>query len=86
MEEHHTGIMSIKTLNQRNTKSTGTGANGVTGLGIVDSKTRTTGYTIFKVIHHRCLQQDKQYLTMWIRVGFGYGATIKISNIELVTV
>jgi len=74
-----------KDYESENTKSAGTGANGVTGLGIFDSKTRTTGYTIFKVTPP-VPTTGQAVSDMWIRVGFGHGATIKISNIELVTV
>jgi hypothetical protein len=67
------------------TKNTGTGSDGVTGLGIFDSKTRLNSYTTFKVTPPVPQTTAQQVNDIWIRVGFKASKSINISNIELVS-
>jgi len=67
------------------TRNTGTGSDGVTGLGIFDSKTRLNSYTTFKVTPPVPQQVSQQVNDIWIRVGFKASKNINISNIELVS-
>jgi hypothetical protein len=67
------------------TKNTGTGSDGVTGLGIFDSKTRLNSYTTFKVTPPVPQTTAQQVNDIWIRVGFKANKDINISNIELVS-
>jgi len=67
------------------TKNTGTGSDGVTGLGIFDSKTRLNSYTTFKVTPPVPQTTAQQVNDIWIRVGFKANKSINISNIELVS-
>ena len=66
-------------------KNTGTGSDGVTGLGIFDSKTRLNSYTTFKVTPPVPQTAAQQVNDIWIRVGFKANKNINISNIELVS-
>ena len=66
-------------------RNTGTGADGVTGLGIFDSKTRLNSYTTFKVTPPVPQTSGQQVNDIWIRVGFKASKSINISNVELVT-
>jgi hypothetical protein len=66
-------------------KNTGTGTDGVTGLGIFDSKTRLNSYTTFKVTPPVPQTSGQQVNDIWIRVGFKANKNINISNIELVS-
>ena len=67
------------------TRNTGTGSDGVTGLGIFDSKTRLNSYTTFKVTPPVPQTTAQQVNDIWIRVGFKASKNINISNIELVS-
>ena len=67
------------------TRNTGTGSDGVTGLGIFDSKTRLNSYTTFKVTPPVPQTTAQQVNDIWIRVGFKANKNINISNIELVS-
>ncbi len=67
-------------------KDTGTGAGGVTGLGVFDSKTRTTTYTTYKITPPVPAINSQVPADIWIRVGLDKGANaIQISNIQFVS-
>ena len=67
-------------------KDTGTGVNGVTGLGVFDSKTRTTTYTTYKITPPVPATSSQVPSDIWIRIGLNKGANaIQISNIEFVS-
>ena len=67
-------------------KDTGTGANGVTGLGVFDSKTRTTTYTTYKITPPVPATSSQVPSDIWIRIGLNKGANaIQISNIQFVS-
>ena len=63
------------------TRNTGTGSDGVTGLGIFDSKTRLNSYTTFKVMQPVPQTSGQQVNDIWIRVGFKASKNINITNI-----
>lgn len=68
-------------------KDTGTGANGVTGLGVFDSKTQTSTYTTFKITPPVPSTSSQVPSDIWIRIGLDKGANaIQISNIQFVSV
>ena len=67
-------------------KDTWTGANGVTGLGVFDSKTRTTTYTTYKITPPVPATSSQVPSDIWIRIGLNKGANaIQISNIQFVS-
>ena len=67
-------------------KDTGTGATGVTGLGVFDSKTRTTTYTTYKITPPVPATSSQVPTDIWIRIGLDKGANaIQISNIQFVS-
>ena len=67
-------------------KDTGTGATGVTGLGVFDSKTRTTTYTTYKITPPVPAINSQVPADIWIRIGLDKGANaIQISNIQFVS-
>jgi len=67
-------------------KDTGTGVGGVTGLGVFDSKTRTTTYTTYKITPPVPATISQVSSDIWIRIGLDKGTNaIQISNIQFVS-
>ena len=68
-----------------NTRATGDDYDGVTGLGIFDSKIVEANSTTF-VVTPPVPNSNQVVSDIWIRVGLRKNAAIRFTNIELVTV
>ena len=71
-------------MNQR-IQTTGDDYDGVTGLGIFDSKIVEANSATF-VVTPPVPNSNQVVSDIWIRVGLRKNASIKFTNIELVTV
>ena len=75
-----------KDFESETSKLQGNVDGGVTGMGIFDSKTRTSTYTSFKVRPPVVTDSSQITSDIWIRIGLERDTSIKISNIELINV